>query len=95
MGCYVDKESDRDLDGTIKQGKHYTPNICMAECAAGGYLYAGLQSHEEHGHQCLCGNSYGKHDEATNCYHVCTADTSKACGGDGSNSVYLAYRGMN
>jgi len=83
IGCYTDMET-RDLDGEMFQSSCLTPAMCLAFCQEQNATYFGLQGFR----WCLCGDSYGKHGEATNCDQACTGDATEMCGGDWANSVY-------
>ena len=84
IGCYKDPNNPFDLDGFLQRSSNNTPQRCIETCRAKGFAYAGVQ----YGQSCLCGNSYGKFGEASNCNMKCTGDSSQICGGYNANSVY-------
>ena len=87
LGCYVDTH---DYDLPVCATKFMTTNDPVAEC--GGrclrYKYFAL----ENGHECRCGDSYGKHGKAEaaarDCSTPCSKDPKVLCGGDFFESVY-------
>merc|ERR1712131_287970 len=83
IGCYEDRE-DRDFN--FLSGYFKTPQSCVRDCSAQGFIYAAVQD----GGQCFCGDSYGKYGKIpeTNCMQPCKTDNSVTCGGAWSNSVY-------
>jgi len=83
LGCYKDT-SDLDLKGWLERSRSNTPQHCVAVCRGRGFKYAAVQ----YGESCLCGNSYGKYGQATNCDYKCTGDPNQICGGYSTNSVY-------
>jgi hypothetical protein len=84
IGCYKDPNKPFDLDGYLVRSQNNTPQRCIETCRDKGFAYAGVQ----YGESCLCGNSYGRFGEATNCDMKCTGDSGQICGGTYSNSVY-------
>lgn len=83
VGCYKDT-NDFDLDGFLEAGAANTPQRCVETCRRLGYRYAGLQDAQS----CLCGDSYGRYGQASNCNLPCTGDPRQICGGFSANSVY-------
>jgi hypothetical protein len=85
LGCFVD-EAVRDLSGMAVSDGAMTVERCAGICAAGGYLYYGLQDAS----WCYCGNGYGAYGTAPNsdCYMPCAGNPSEVCGGYLRNSVY-------
>jgi hypothetical protein len=55
MGCFIDKNSDRDL--SVKLAEGIPVQECFEKAKEEGFKYAGLQS----GKECYAGNSFGKH----------------------------------
>jgi hypothetical protein len=84
LGCFVDRDSARDLDGPATFLSNNSPDSCNAQCA--GYAYFGLQDTN----WCYCGNAYGKYGLApsSDCYMTCPILTTGACGGFLRNSIY-------
>lgn len=87
LGCFKDAE-DRDLPTQAGEEKMTTAR-CAGLCAAKGFALAGTQ----HGTQCWCGNSYGRHGKATNCDTPCDGNPAEKCGGDWALSVYFLGKG--
>jgi hypothetical protein len=83
LGCYKDTSS-LDLNGYLERSRSNTPQRCIAICHDRGFKYAAVQ----YGESCLCGNSYGKYGQATNCDYKCTGDPNQICGGYSTNSIY-------
>ena len=66
-----------------------TTNDPVSECGGRclSYKYFAL----ENGHECRCGNSYGKYGQAKaghGCLIPCVKDPTLMCGGDYYESVY-------
>ena len=64
MGCYEDRENDRDLrksEVTFGLGM-LTVADCASECRKDGWPYIGLQK----GFKCFCGSKYGTFGTAVN-----------------------------
>jgi len=59
IGCFVEKAGDHDL--TEKRGNNMNSEECAMACV--DYAWFGIQDDE----QCYCGNTYGKHGEASDC----------------------------
>ena len=83
VGCFADTD-DRDLDGPVSNSEDMTVDNCISFCANQNYVYAGVQF----GQECLCGNSFGKYGQASNCDHDCSGASDQVCGGLWANSVY-------
>uniref|UniRef100_A0A1I8J5B6 Protein kinase domain-containing protein n=1 Tax=Macrostomum lignano TaxID=282301 RepID=A0A1I8J5B6_9PLAT len=102
LGCYVDKEARRDINGLrnlisigsfrvtscncVSNGREMSPEFCAAICALNGFVYFGLQYSKE----CFCGNSYGSYGKAneSDCSLKCSGNSNKICGGYYRNSVF-------
>lgn len=89
LGCFKDQgdpmgTSGRDLNGHGFNSAQMTSQLCMSECRALGFNFAGTQAT----YWCFCGNSYGRSGEATNCNLPCPGDRGETCGGAWANSVY-------
>jgi hypothetical protein len=78
IGCFVDKPN-RDLSGTLVEDATMTTPRCLRTCREGGFKYASRQD----GHQCFCGNSYGKYGRARDaeCDKPCRGNSRETCGG--------------
>ncbi|XP_013397759.1 uncharacterized protein LOC106164412 [Lingula anatina] len=83
MGCFNDKQTDRDLANGILKGRYVGTWFCTRHCYETGYVYAALQG----GNTCLCGNSYGKHGPSAMCNKKCS-NNKDMCGGSYVNSVW-------
>lgn len=85
LGCYKDKENDRDLTEHIWNSETNTVETCMTACREQGYRFAGLQN----GKDCFCGNNvHRKHGKGEDCNKHCTGNGGQLCGGEQSNNVY-------
>lgn len=102
IGCYKD---DKTLDDNFhlinaralgyQVERYTTKQDCVDQCAAKGFLYAGLQN----GDLCFCGNTFDKYGRAddSECDIKCrkpdeiiehTNNPFDSCGGRWRNSVY-------
>jgi hypothetical protein len=84
IGCFRDTNRPFDLDGSLTQGASNTPEQCIQTCRQKGFPYAGVQN----GQSCLCGNTYGRYAQASNCNVKCTGNSAEICGGSYANGVY-------
>ena len=89
VGCFKDQgdptgTAGRDLSGASRQDGRMTTQMCVSECRAKGFAYAGTQ----YSTWCFCGNSYGKSGVANNCDMPCGGNPGEKCGGAWANSVY-------
>ena len=88
LGCFRDtddfKKGGYDLDGYLTRSASNTPENCAAQCRQRGFRFAGLQD----GQSCLCGNTYGRYGQSNACTMPCPGNSSVACGGPYTNSVY-------
>eukprot|EP00941_MAST-03F_sp_MAST-3F-sp1_P001215 g1215.t1 len=90
LGCFRDKERDRDLTKLVARGRiRFFKTKCARRCFKKGFKFAGIQA----GGICYCGNSYGKHSKSkeANCNIPCEAKrapSGEICGGKLWNSVY-------
>jgi hypothetical protein len=83
LGCYRD-QGNRDLAGHTLQDARMTTQMCVSECGARGFAYAGTQ----YGSHCFCGQRYGASGPAPNCDMACAGNAAQKCGGMWANSVY-------
>jgi len=85
MGCYRDAD-DRDLTYGPMTDNDITPDKCVQDCLSQGYHYAGVQ----HGNECFCGHSYGKHGQVEDreCDMPCSGADHLKCGGPWANRIY-------
>ena len=83
LGCYRD-QGNRDLAGHTLQDARMTTQMCVGECAARGFAYAGTQ----YGSYCFCGQRYGASGQAPNCDMACAGHAEQKCGGVWANSIY-------
>jgi beta-lactam-binding protein with PASTA domain len=89
LGCFKDQGAahdvaGRDLDGAMSSDGGMTSAMCVEECRAQGFAYAGTQ----YSNYCFCGNRYGTSGPADNCDMPCAGNSSEICGGSWANSVY-------
>lgn len=80
-GCFKENDPGRQLQTQIYSSEtNNTNDICVAQCAAQGYIFAATQYRS----QCWCGYNRPKTlvDEA-NCNFACTGDNNQVCGGNG------------
>jgi hypothetical protein len=89
LGCFRDQGTrsgteGRDLDGSFSNDPRMNTQMCVDQCRAKGFAYAGTQRST----YCFCGNSYGRSGPAENCSARCAGKSNEVCGGVWSNSVY-------
>ncbi|MBC8076104.1 MAG: WSC domain-containing protein, partial [Chloroflexales bacterium] len=89
LGCFKDQGAPagtegRDLNGAIRSDGGMTTALCVNECRAKNFAYAGTQ----YSSYCFCGGSYGKSGAANNCDMKCAGTAGETCGGAWANSVY-------
>ena len=79
-GCYKEFNPGRQLQKQLYTSANNTNDMCISQCAAAGYVFAGTQFRQE----CWCGNNrpLSISDDA-NCYFECSGDASEVCGGNG------------
>ena len=89
LGCYSDL-NPRQLLKSYDLGAQNENGVCQKQCQSLGYRFAGTEYHT----QCWCGNNPPTSDHFTpesakKCTFGCKADTTQACGGDGTYiSIY-------
>ncbi len=89
LGCFKDQGTrvgveGRDLNGAYSNDARMTTQMCVDQCRAKGFAYAGTQRST----YCFCGNSYGRSGPAEDCSTRCAGRAEEVCGGVWSNSVY-------
>ena len=88
MGCYQDPDpNDRDLPTRAADEGDGSWQQCEKQCRTLGKKYMGLQ----HGGDCFCGDSFGKHNKCVNAMEAdtpCAQNSTQFCGGAGKNSVF-------
>jgi hypothetical protein len=89
LGCFRDQGTrtgteGRDLSGAFANDPRMTTQMCVDQCRAKGFAYAGTQRST----YCFCGNSYGRSGPAEDCSTRCAGSSDEICGGIWSNSVY-------
>lgn len=88
LGCFIDSDNNRDLEGSFQELEENSPEICINHCLRGGFNYAGLQ----YGKECWCGDSYGKHGKNVeeHCGTKCpgAAHQHEKCGGYLSSRIF-------
>ena len=91
--CFVEFNQNRDLPFELEIPHDQPSSIewCRNNCKELGYLYAGVQFHD----QCWCGNDFGKHGEKpqSECNRECRdkSNPKNKCGGAWRNNVYLTF----
>ena len=95
LGCFRDQggavsagTSGRDLNGFFMDSPNMTTTTCINECRRRGFAYAGTQ----YGHQCFCGDSYGRSGTADNCNMACSGSPAEICGGYWANRIYKTFQ---
>ena len=89
LGCYADGQG-RQLAKNYNLGTQNENGACQRQCLSQGYRFAGTEYHVE----CWCGNNPPSGlkytpESAKKCTFGCAADSSQACGGDGTYaSIY-------
>jgi len=89
IGCFKDQGTPnsiegRDLSGSYSNDPRMNTQMCVDQCRAKGFSYAGTQLST----QCFCGNNYGRNGPADNCNARCAGNSTEFCGGVRANSVY-------
>jgi hypothetical protein len=90
IGCYRDKEDDRDLPISKNDRELTSIKDCLNYCGSRSFQVAGLQN----GGECWCGfwgDEYGKYGYADNCNMNCERGEGTywgTCGGAYANSIY-------
>lgn len=83
-GCYVDSPAMRVLpEARTQDDDAMTGELCIDFCAKMGYPVAGT----EYSTECYCGLDTPP-QSTTGCNMGCAGDTSQACGGPGTITVY-------
>ncbi|XP_063699188.1 xylosyltransferase oxt-like [Culicoides brevitarsis] len=88
LGCFEDREENRNFKGYIQKSHKNTIESCCATCRDGGFVYAATA-----GIWCVCGNKYP--DPKTNpklpeerCCDTCSGNPKQKCGGNYVFSVF-------
>lgn len=88
LGCFEDKEENRNFKGYIQKSHNNTIENCCEVCRKGGFVYAGTAAI-----WCVCGNKYP--EETTNakieeerCSDKCSGNAEQNCGGNYVFSVF-------
>lgn len=88
LGCFEDKEENRNFKGYIQKSHKNTIEGCCETCRKGGFVYAATA-----GIWCVCGNKYP--DPKTNpklsedrCCDTCSGNPKQKCGGNYVFSVF-------
>ena len=89
IGCFKDQGSynsteGHDLSGAFSNDPRMNTQMCVDQCRAKGFAYAGTQRST----YCFCGNNYGRSGPADNCDARCAGNATEICGGVWANSVY-------
>nr|XP_019051361.1 hypothetical protein I302_01810 [Kwoniella bestiolae CBS 10118]OCF30291.1 hypothetical protein I302_01810 [Kwoniella bestiolae CBS 10118] len=85
VGCVVDDQSNRALNGGAFTSTNNTIQNCVKTCSSRGYVYAGV----EYGQECWCGDANSRLVSASSgCDVACTGDKSHVCGGSDRLNVY-------
>jgi hypothetical protein len=79
-GCYKENNPGRQLAFQLYGNDNNTIAMCVAACAAKGYLYCGTQYNRE----CWGGPTIPKQQVSEdNCNYPCKGDINQVCGGNG------------
>lgn len=89
LGCYTDQPYERTLTTVGSYDGLLTIEKCLASCQASGFVYAGMEYHNE----CHCGNEFSSGggvapDGNAGCTWTCDGDTTEICGGNSRLSMY-------
>ncbi|WRT68284.1 uncharacterized protein IL334_005260 [Kwoniella shivajii] len=84
LGCIVDDQSNRALNGGSSTSSNNTVQSCIAKCSAQGFAYAGV----EYGQECWCGSTARLTAASSGCNVACSGDPSYVCGGSNRLNVY-------
>ena len=89
LGCYTDQPYERTLTTVGTYDGLLTIAKCLASCQAAGFVYAGMEYHDE----CHCGNQFSNGggvapDGNAGCTWTCDGDTTEICGGNSRLSMY-------
>ncbi|KAF2467278.1 putative glyoxal oxidase precursor [Lindgomyces ingoldianus] len=90
LGCYSDSVQARTLPIGVQTAGgpgSMTVALCISACAAGNYLYAGL----EYAQECYCSNAIsndGAPAPIGDCDMVCNGNSSEFCGAGNRLNVY-------
>ncbi|KAH6874786.1 cell wall-binding protein [Thelonectria olida] len=80
LGCFRDNNPGRQLTYQLLATDTMTTPMCIAACAAKGYVFCGTQYHRE----CWGGNTIPNLQVVEgNCNFDCAADLNQICGGNG------------
>ncbi|KAJ7718195.1 WSC domain-containing protein [Mycena maculata] len=88
-GCYTDVSTARTLAATATAGPNMTVEACIAFCAAGDYIFAGV----EFGDECYCDSTIqipGVGAPITDCNEPCVGNPSEFCGASGFLTVFAS-----
>ena len=88
LGCFIDRQADRDLELLIGDYSDLTPDRCLLLCQQQRYPIAAIQS----GNECYCGRTHGKHGQVpeNECSYLCSS--GEKCGGFLRNSIYRSIQ---
>ena len=82
-GCFKENNPGRQLQTQLYGNDDNTIAMCVAACAAGGYVFCGIQYNRE----CWAGPTIPKLQVADdNCNYPCMGDINEICGGNGVGS---------
>ncbi|CZR63536.1 uncharacterized protein PAC_13433 [Phialocephala subalpina] len=89
LGCYTDQAYERTLTTVGSYSGLLTIELCLASCQAAGYVYAGMEYHNE----CHCGNEFSNGgtvapDGNAGCTWTCDGNAAQICGGNSRLSMY-------
>ncbi|KAJ6606060.1 WSC domain-containing protein [Mycena vulgaris] len=88
-GCFTDISTARTLAATGMVSTNLTVDSCIAFCAAGNYIFAGV----EFGQECYCDSTIqipGARAPLTDCAQPCAGDSSEICGASGRLSIFAS-----
>lgn len=95
VGCAVDNQGGRALNGSSTTSSSMTLEFCRSYCDNLGYMYSGT----EYGRECYCGNYYTASTgvfSGTNtllasnstCNMLCAGNKNETCGGSNRMSIF-------
>ena len=80
LGCFKDNNPDRQLSTQLYSNPNNTNEMCIAQCAAGGYTFCGTEYQVE----CWAGPSIPIQEvDEDDCNYSCGGDVNQVCGGSG------------
>jgi hypothetical protein len=85
VGCFSEPEGGRALVQRYGGAGKMSIELCMYDCGAGGYTYAGL----EYADECWCGNDIPTLTPSDSCDMACLGKPAETCGGMNTLQLYM------